>query len=90
MEVVDGGERVVDGRGAALEHRLEVGAVVAHRPVAAVGVGERVRVEVGAGEPGQELADFRGVSPACLVRQRRRLQRRDVVLEDRGASLASG
>lgn len=58
VEVVDGGERVVDSRGAAFEDDLEVGAVVAHRPVAAVGAGERVRVEVGAGEPGQELRTF--------------------------------
>jgi hypothetical protein len=42
VEVVDGGERVVDGRRAALQHGLQVGAVVAHGPVAAVGVGERV------------------------------------------------
>jgi hypothetical protein len=42
VEVVNGGERVAYGRGAALEKGLEVGAVVAHRPVAAVGARERV------------------------------------------------
>jgi hypothetical protein len=50
--------------GAALEDRLER-AVVAHGPVAAVGAGERVTVEVRSGEPRQVLADPR------LVRQRR-------------------
>ena len=71
VEVVDGGERVVDSRRAALECRLEVGAVVAHRPVATVGAGERVVVEVGTGEPRQVLADFRGVRAPCLIGQRR-------------------
>ena len=71
VEVVDRGERVVDGRGAALEDGLEVGAVVAHRPVAAGGACERVLVEVGGGEPRKVLADFRGVCAARLIGQRR-------------------
>jgi hypothetical protein len=70
VEVVDGRERIIDGRRAALQHGMEVGAVVAHCPVAAVGAGERILVEAGAGKPGQELADLGGVGPARLVRQR--------------------
>ena len=71
VEVVDGGERVVDGRGAALENGLQMGAVVAYRPVAAVGAGERVLVEVRGREPRQVLTDFRGVRAPCLIGQRR-------------------
>ena len=56
VEVVDGGERVVHGRRAALEHGLEVGAVVAHGPVPGVGAGERITIDLGRGEPGQVLA----------------------------------
>jgi hypothetical protein len=69
VEVVDCGERVVDGRSAALEDGLEVGAVVTDGPVPAGGAGERVLVEVGIGEPRQVLADLRGVGPAGLIRQ---------------------
>jgi hypothetical protein len=62
VEVIDGGERVVDGRGAALQDGLEVGAVVTHGPVThgpvtAGRARERVLVEIGAGEPCQVLAD---------------------------------
>ena len=84
VEVVDGGKRVVDGRRAAFEHGLQVGAVVAHGPVAAVGAGERILVEVGGGKPGQELADLGGVGAPRLLRQRRCSQGRGVLLEDRG------
>ena len=59
-----------------------MGAVVAHGPVAAVGVGERVFVEVGAGEPGEELADLGGVGAPRLLRQRRGAQSRGVAIED--------
>ena len=71
VAVVDGGKRVVDGRRAAFEHGLQVDAVVAHGPVAAVGAGERNLVEVGGGKPGQELADLGGVGAPRLLRQRR-------------------
>lgn len=71
VEVVDRGKRVVDGRGATLENGLQVGAVVAHRPVAAVRASERVLVEVRGGEPRQVLTDFRGVCAPRLIRQRR-------------------
>jgi hypothetical protein len=71
VEVVDGGERVVDGRGAALENGLQVGPVVAHRPVPAGRACERVFVEVGIGEPREVLPDLRGVCAPRLVRQRR-------------------
>ena len=71
VEVVDGGERVVDGRGAALEEGLEVRAVVAYRPVAAGGACERVLVEVRGGEPRKVLANFRGLCAARLIGQRR-------------------
>jgi hypothetical protein len=71
VEVVDGGERVVDSRRAALQNGLQVGAVVAHRPVTAVRAGERVLVEVRGGEPRQVLPDFRGVGAPHLIGQRR-------------------
>jgi hypothetical protein len=71
VEVVDRGKRIVHGRGAALENGLEVGPVVAHSPVTAVGAGQRVLVEGGAGEPRQVLTDFRGVRALCLIGQRR-------------------
>ncbi len=45
-------------RGASLEHGLEVGSVVADRPVPAVSPGERVAVEIGVGELGEVLADL--------------------------------
>ncbi len=71
IEVVDGGQGVVDGGVAALEHRGEVGAVVAYRPVAGVGAGERVAVDVGLGEPGEVAADLGGVGAAGLLGKRR-------------------
>jgi hypothetical protein len=86
VEVVDGGERVVDRGGAALEDGLEVGAVVAHRPVPAVDARERVLVEVGAGEPRQVLADFRGVGTAGLSGERSCRKSADVLVEH-GAEL---
>jgi Phage integrase, N-terminal SAM-like domain len=85
VEVIDGGERVVDGRGAGLQDSLEVGAVVAHRPVPATR--ERVLVEVGAGEPRQVLADFRGVGTAGLSGERSCRKSMDVIVEH-GAELS--
>jgi hypothetical protein len=70
----------------ALEDGLEVGAVVAHRPVPAIGARERVLVEVGAGEPRQVLADFRGIGPAGLSGERSARKSVDVVREH-GAEL---
>ena len=67
-----------------------MGAVVAYGPVAAVGAGERVLVEVGVGEPGEVLADLGGVGPARLLRQRRGSQRRDVAIEDCGVGRRQG
>jgi hypothetical protein len=58
VEVGDRGERVVDRRGAAFEDGLEVGAVVAHSPVAAVAGVERVAVGLRRGEPGEVLANL--------------------------------
>jgi hypothetical protein len=57
VEVVDCGEGVVHGCRAALRHGLEVGAVVPHGPVPAVGGSERVSVHLGGAKPDQELAD---------------------------------
>jgi hypothetical protein len=71
VEVVDGGKRVVDGRRAAPENGLQMGAVVTHRPVAAVRASERALVEVRGGEPRQVLTDFRGVRAPRLIRRRR-------------------
>ena len=70
VEVVDGGERVVDGRGAALEHGLEVGAVVAHGPVAAVRVVSGSASRSAPAEPRQVLADLRAVGTPGLIGQR--------------------
>jgi hypothetical protein len=56
VEVVDGGERIVDGRRFTLEGSLRVGVVVAHRQVPADGAVERVGVGRCVGEPGQVLA----------------------------------
>jgi hypothetical protein len=81
VEVIDGGERVVDSRGAALQDGLEVGAVVAHRPVPAGSARERILVEVGAGEPRQVLADFRSVGTAGLSGERSCRKSVDVVAE---------
>ncbi len=82
VEVVDGGEGVVDRRGLALEDRLQVGAVVADRPVACSGRVQRLAVDVRDGQPGEKLPHLRRVRAARLVRQRRRLQRRRVVLQN--------
>ncbi len=60
VEVVDGGECVVDGRGLALEDGLQVAAVVADRPVARVAGSERVAFGVGAGEPREVLGPLLG------------------------------
>jgi hypothetical protein len=70
-----------------LEHGLQVGAVVADRPVAGVLGVQRVAVAVGVGQPREELTDLRGVGAARLSGQRRRLQRRGVLLDDRGEGL---
>lgn len=48
VEVIDRGERVVDGRRAALQDGLEVGAVVAHRQSRPSAVASGVLVEAGA------------------------------------------
>ena len=51
VEVVDGGEGVVDGGGGTFVDGEQVGAPVADGPVPGRGVGEGVAVEVGVGEP---------------------------------------
>jgi hypothetical protein len=87
VEVVDGGERVVDGRGLALEDGLQVRAVVADRPIARVPRSQRAAFGGGAGEPREVLADLRGVRAAGLLGQRSRRERRGVLVEDRGERL---
>ena len=47
VEVIDGGQGIVDGGGLALGDGEQMGAVVAHGPVADAGVGERVAVDIG-------------------------------------------
>jgi len=47
-----------------------MGAVVTHSPVAGRTFAERVAVDIGDGEPGQVLADSRGVDPDRVGVQR--------------------
>ncbi len=70
VEVIDGGGRVVDGRGPALEHRLQVRAVVAHRPVPPLLAAERVAVQRGVRKPGEILADLGGIRAPGLLAER--------------------
>ncbi len=84
VEVIDCGQRVVDGRGLAFEDRLQVGAVVAHPPVAGVGAGEWVAVEVSDSQPGQVLPDLRGVGAASLGAERSRREVAGVGVEHPG------
>ena len=90
VEVVDGGEGVVDGRGLALEDGLQMGAVVADRPITRVACSQRVAFGVGVGEPREVLADLRGVRAARLLGQRCGPQRRRVLVEDVGEGPRQG
>ncbi len=81
MEVIDGGQGAIHRGRPTLQDGLEVGAVVAHGPVASVGAVERVSVGLGAVEPGQVLADLGGVGAPGLVGQGRPGQGGDVGLE---------
>jgi hypothetical protein len=62
-------------------------AVVADRPVTRVASSQRVAFGVGVGEPREVLADLRGVRAARLIGQRRRPQRRGVLVENRDERL---
>jgi hypothetical protein len=67
VEVIDGGKRAVDRRRAALEHGLQIAAVVAYRPVSPVGGAERIALELGARQPREVPPDLRDVRATRLL-----------------------
>jgi hypothetical protein len=81
VEVVHRRQRVVDRRPAALQHRLQMPAVAADRPIPPRSGAERVTVELRARQPCEVLPDLRRVRPARLTGQWRRRQRADVRIE---------
>ena len=84
VEVIDGGQGVVDGGGLAFGHGEQVGAVVARGAVSRPLLGERVAAGVGGGEPDQELTDFGGVGAPGRVGHRSVGEGGEVVVEHRG------
>ena len=70
VEVIDSRQCVIDGRWLSFEHRVQVRAVVAYRPVAPVGAAKWIAVELGAGQPGEVLAGLGGVRAAGLLGER--------------------
>jgi hypothetical protein len=75
VEVVDGGEGVVDSAGGLRGDGEEVGAPGADCAVAGAGVGEGLPVDAGGVQPGEVLAGFGGVGAPGFGRQPRVFQR---------------
>jgi hypothetical protein len=74
--VVQGGQDRVDRGGLLLADHAQVAGVVPHGVVAGVRVGQRIAaVEVGAGQPGEEVGDAGAVGAAGVGGQREPVER---------------
>ena len=71
VEVVDRCKRAVNRRRLALEHRLQMSAIVPHRAIPPVGRVQWIAVELGAREPGEVLPHLGGIRAPRLLGKRR-------------------
>jgi hypothetical protein len=67
-----------------LEHRLQIPAVVAHRPIRPAAVPNGSPFKLAARQPREELSDLRGVRATRMLRQNCRRQRDDIRVEHAG------